>query len=186
MPNKAVFKALSGCAGGGARSGGIAFLSGLRGRERGDFANPDRLRFVSFATALKLHDKFIQEYGSVVCREMHSKLFGRPFFLPDSDEIEKSDEAGGHTPLFAEVCGKAARWAAEIDIDEGLISGAHLQAIAERYTTAGQSGPVAGIPRFEGVVSAPGFVPRRSTSGQAGIIVERYYWRQTPARRDAE
>ncbi len=140
MPNEAVFKALSGFAGGsalvgdagcGAYSGGIAFLSGLRGRERRNFADPDRLRFVSFATARKLHDQFLKEYGSVVCREMHSKLFGRPFFLPDPDEMRKFDEAGGHTTVCTDVCGKAARWAAEIAIEEGLISEAQLKAIAK-------------------------------------------------------
>jgi len=138
MPNEAVFKALSGFAGGsalvgdagcGAYSGGVAFLSGLRGRERSSFADPDRLRFVSFATARKLHDRFLNEYGSVVCREIHSKLFGRPFFLPDPDEMKKFDEAGGHTTVCTEVCGKAARWAAEIAIDEGLISEAQLKTL---------------------------------------------------------
>ncbi|MCK9357023.1 MAG: C-GCAxxG-C-C family protein [Dehalococcoidia bacterium] len=140
MPDDAVFKALSGFAGGsalmgdagcGAYSGGIAFLSGLRGRERGNFADPDRLRFVSFATARKLHDRFIARYGTVVCRELHSRLFGRPFFMPDPDEMRKFDEAGGHSTVCPEVCGNAARWTAEIAFDEGLISEAQLKAITK-------------------------------------------------------
>lgn len=131
MPNDDVFKALSGYAGGGATMGdagcgayvgGILFLSGLRGRERSNFADPEKLRFVSFATARKLHRKFMDEYGSVICREMQTKLFGRPYFLPDPDEMKKFDDAGGHDTVCPEVCGNAARWAAEIAFDEGLIS----------------------------------------------------------------
>ena len=131
MPNPDVFKALSGYAGGGATVGdggcgayvaGILFLSGLRGRERDNFADPDRIRFTSFATARKLHRKFVDEYGTIVCREMQTKLFGRPYYLPDPDEMKKFNEAGGHTTVCTEVCGKAARWAAEIAFEEGLIS----------------------------------------------------------------
>jgi len=138
MPNEAVFKAMSGFAGGsalmgaagcGAYSGAIAFLSSLRGRERDKFADPERLRFVSFANARKVHDRFIAEYGTVVCRELHSKLFGRPFFMPDPDEMRKFDEAGGHATVCPEVCGNAARWAAEVALAEGLITEAQLKAI---------------------------------------------------------
>jgi len=140
MPDDAVFKALTGHAGGGAIIGdsgcgayvaGIAFLSGLRGRERGDFADLERHRFVSFATARKLHDKFIDEYGTVICRELHTKLMGRPFFLPDQDEMRKFDEAGGHSTVCPDVCRNGARWAAEVAFDEGLISEEKLTAITK-------------------------------------------------------
>jgi len=121
---------MSGYAGGGATVGdggcgayvaGILFLSGLRGRERDNFADPEKIRFTSFATARKLHKKFIDEFGSIICREMQMKLFGRPYYLPDPDEMKKFLEAGGHTTHCPDVCGKAAEWAAEIAFEEGLI-----------------------------------------------------------------
>jgi len=131
MPNNDVFKAMTGYAGGGATVGdggcgayvaGILFLSGLKGRERDNFADPERIRFESFALARKLHRKFIDEFGSIVCREMQMKLFGRPYYLPDPDEMKKFLDAGGHTTKCPDVCGKGARWAAEIAFEEGLIS----------------------------------------------------------------
>ena len=141
MRNDDVFKALSGYAGGGATVGdagcgayvgGICFLSGLRGRERSNFADPEGLRFVSFAPARKLHRKFAEEYGSVICRELQTKLMERPYYLPDPDEMKKFDDAGGHSAVCPEVCGKAARWAAEIAFEEGLISDEKLAELAKQ------------------------------------------------------
>ena len=62
----------------------------------------------------ELHDRFIQEYGSIICRDIQTKLFGRPYYLPDTDEREKFEEAGAYTTHCPEVVGKAARWAAEL------------------------------------------------------------------------
>lgn len=124
-----VFKAASGLAGGGATttegscgaySGAIMFLSLLQGRERNDFADPNHAMGKSFVTARKLRDRFIQEYGSVVCRNIQTKLFGRPFYLADPAEFEKFEKAGGHDVHCPQVVGNAARWAAEIVIESGL------------------------------------------------------------------
>jgi len=140
MPSNDVFKAMSGYAGGGATVGdgscgayvaGILFLSGLRGRERDNFADPDKIRFTSFANARKLHRKFIDEFGSIICREMQMKMFGRPYYLPDPDEMKKFLDAGGHTTHCPEVCGKAARWTAEIAFEEGLIPEKKLKELSK-------------------------------------------------------
>ncbi len=140
MPNDAVFKSLSGYAGGGATVGdggcgayvaGILWLSGLRGRERDNFADPERVRFESFALARKLHKDFLDEYGCIICREMQAKLFGRPYYLPDADEMKKFLDAGGHTTVCPVVCGNAARWTAKIALDEGLIPEAKLNELAK-------------------------------------------------------
>jgi len=121
MRDDNTFKALTGYAGGGGITGdsgcgayvaGILFLSMLKGRERNNFADPERIRFESFPIARKLHDKFIAEYGTVICRNIHPKVFGRPYYMPDPDEFAKFDAAGAHTTVCPEVCGKAARWTA--------------------------------------------------------------------------
>lgn len=141
MPNPDVFKSLSGYAGGGATMGdagcgayvaAILFLSGLKGRERDNFADPDRIRFESFAMGRTLHRKFMDEYGCVICREIQTKIFGRPYFLPDADEMQKFLAAGGHTTHCTDVCGKTARWAAEIAIDKGLIPEDKLAKLAKK------------------------------------------------------
>jgi len=140
MRDDATFKAMTGYGGGGgitcdagcgAYVAGILFLSMLKGRERDNFADPERIRFESFALARKLHDRFIAEYGSVICRDIHQRLFGRPYYMPDPDEFAKFDAAGAHTTVCPEVCGKAARWTAEIVIQESLLPEEKLRKLAK-------------------------------------------------------
>lgn len=140
MPDESVFKAMTGLAGGGAIVGdsgcgaytaGLAFLSGLRGREKNNFADPEGTRFDSFALARKLHRKFIDEFGTVLCREIHMQVLGRPYYLPDPDEMKKFDDAGAHSTVCPKVCGKGARWAAEVAFEEGLISEQKLKELTK-------------------------------------------------------
>lgn len=126
----AVFKAATALSGGaagegdgqcGAYSGSILMLGTFIGRERDDFQDPRRVRHITQRMAGKLHGRFIEEYGSVVCQTMHRRLFGRPFYLRDADEMRKFDEAGAHTRVCTHVVGLAARWTVEILADEGCL-----------------------------------------------------------------
>ncbi|MBN2239468.1 MAG: C_GCAxxG_C_C family protein [Dehalococcoidales bacterium] len=128
--NDDVFKAGSGLAAGGggftdgncgAYSGAVMFLSLLCGRERDDFKGESGGMFRSFALAGKLHEKFIQEYGSVICRDIQTKVFGRPYYLADPDDFAKFEAAGAHTVHCPDIVGKSARWTAEIIQEEGLL-----------------------------------------------------------------
>ncbi len=122
--NDDIFKAATGLAGSagmlcdtGCASyiGGAIFLSSLIGRERNNFADPEGIRFKTQELVRKLHSKFIAEYGSVICRDIQMKLFGRYYYMPDQDEFAKFDNAGAHTTICPEVVGKAAQWVIEID-----------------------------------------------------------------------
>lgn len=124
-----VFKAGTGLAAGGgastdgscgAYSGSIMVLSLLLGRQRDDFADPGGMARKNFALVRKLRERFILEYGSVVCRNVQTKIFGRPYYLPDMDEFQKFEKAGAHDVHCPEVVGKAARWAAELIVEAGL------------------------------------------------------------------
>ncbi len=129
--NDAVFKAATGLAAGGgasidgscgAYSGGIMVLSYLMGREREDFADSDEILLRNFELIRKLRDEFIQEYGSVICCDIQTKIFGRSYYLADMDEFEMFEKAGGHDALHCpEVVGKAARWAATLINEAGLV-----------------------------------------------------------------
>jgi len=128
--NKDVFKAASAFAGGvgltgdgccGAYLGAAMVLSSLRGRERDDFEDPRGVRRESSRLVRRLREGFIDEYGSVTCRDIHTKIFGRPYYIADPDDMAKFDEAGGHSQKCPEVVGKAARWAARIILEEGLL-----------------------------------------------------------------
>jgi len=96
-------------------------LSLLLGRQRDDFADSARVVPRNFALVRKLRNRFIQEYGSVVCRNVQTKVFGRPYYLADTDEFQKFEKAGAHDVHCPEVVGKAARWAAELIIEAELI-----------------------------------------------------------------
>jgi hypothetical protein len=64
----------------------------------------------------RLHKKFIEKFGSIICHQIHIKLYGRPYYLLDEDEVRKFLNTGGHDAEKGApfVCGNAAKWAVEI------------------------------------------------------------------------
>lgn len=128
--NDDIFKALTGYAGGGgaigdsgcgAYVGGILLLSLLLGRERDNFADPEGIRFKSYELVRRLHGRFINEYGSIICRDIQTKVMGRPYYLADQDDMDKFDRAGGHATVCPDVVGKAAEWTVELILAENLL-----------------------------------------------------------------
>ena len=122
----ATIKAIDAMAGGtalstngtcGALVGGLAAISSIAGRDYKSFSAGERKRRV-FAYSKKLYDKFIEEYGSLVCKDVHMKLFGRTFNLLDSKEYDEFEKAGAHVDKCPSVAGNVAKWTAEIIIDE--------------------------------------------------------------------
>jgi hypothetical protein len=124
-----VFQAISGfTAGGGIEGDGmcgayaasIYFLSSKCGRRLEDLdKDPDdpkaeELLFKTFDLVKKVHEKFMEKYGTIVCHQIHRKLYGRPYYLADHDELEKFDAAGAHDWGCTSVCGEAARWTVEV------------------------------------------------------------------------
>jgi C_GCAxxG_C_C family probable redox protein len=125
-----VFKATTAFAGGiglmgdgscGAYVGGVLLLGSRVGREKSDFVDAPGMRFKTYALARELHDRFIQQYGSVTCRDIHMKIFGRPYFLNDKEEFMRFEAAGGHQDKCPGVVGTAARWLVEIMAKENLL-----------------------------------------------------------------
>jgi C_GCAxxG_C_C family probable redox protein len=115
--SKEIFKAMDAFAGGlgrsgdgtcGALSGGVAAISHRYGR--GYFSNPGE-RERCMILAKRLHDRFVEEYGSIICRDIQKKIMGRSFNLWDPKDFEEFVAAGGHTVKCPEVVGKAAKWA---------------------------------------------------------------------------
>ncbi len=125
----AVFQAATGLAGGaglttdgscGAYAGATMFLSQLIGRTRDDFADAEGVRLRTAALVRRLRRRFLDEYGSVVCRDVQTKMMGRSYYLADPEEFQRFHDAGAHDVHCPEVVGRAARWAAEIVTEEGL------------------------------------------------------------------
>ena len=126
IEDEAVFKAGTGLAGGilltgtgtcGALCGGIMVLSSIAGRERKDFADMGGRLFLVGEMGSELRNKFIEEYGSISCRDIQYKLFGRSYNLMDPVDKEKFDKDGAHTDKCPSVVGNAARWAVELILE---------------------------------------------------------------------
>ncbi|MEA4970075.1 MAG: C-GCAxxG-C-C family protein [Candidatus Pelethousia sp.] len=104
----------------GGYAAGLLFFGLHTGRRLEDLgADPDEPRASSknndnFRLARQLHDRFIMEYGTVVCHQIHRNLYGRPYSITDPDEKRKFEEAGAHDWGCTSVCGNAAKWTAEI------------------------------------------------------------------------
>ena len=132
LPNDALFKAITGFGGGvglagdsgcGSYLGSVVILSSIVGRTRDNMRDAEGARLKTYALARKLHDRFIQEYGSVNCRDIITKITGRYYYLPDAEEFGKYIRAGAHDVICPEVVGKAARWTVEILAEENLLPG---------------------------------------------------------------
>lgn len=125
----AVFQAATGLAGGGglacdgscgAYAGAIMFIGQLLGRERDNFADPDDIRLQTAEIVRELRQRFIDEYGSVICRDIHTKVMGRPYYIADPEDFQRFHDAGAHDIYCPQVVGLAARWAAEIIMEHEL------------------------------------------------------------------
>lgn len=125
IKNDDVFKAASGLADGlgltgngtcGALMGGAMAISYLFGRERKDFE--DMLKpMKSYLLARKLHDQFVEKYGTCRCSELQKSLMGRTFNLLDRKEFNEAIEFG-MVNYCSKVVGTAAGMATIIILDE--------------------------------------------------------------------
>ena len=100
----------------GALVGGLLAIGSVVGRTYKDFSKGKRKRRV-FQYSKKLYDKFIEEYGSPVCKDVQRKIYGRSFNLLDPRDYTEFEKAGAHVDKCPAVSGNAAKWAAEIILD---------------------------------------------------------------------
>ena len=119
--DEAAFKAAHLLAGGaassgegtcGALSGGMMAISSVMGRDWASFARGGSVG--AMVPAKRLYDRFVQEYGSCVCRGVLTRVLGRPYDLWDADDARAYLEAGGRSDKCADVSGKVASWTVEI------------------------------------------------------------------------
>jgi len=127
--DEGVFKAATGFAGGGGLTGisvcgayaaGVMVISQLCGRDRSNFADPDGIRFKTFELVRRFTQEYARELGSVICRDIQSRIFGRPYYIADPDDFAKFEAAGGHRDKCTDVVGRASRLALKFILNEGL------------------------------------------------------------------
>ena len=99
----------------GALTGAIMGVCCLAGREMlGDKEQYQK----SMDAAIRLADQFDKEIGHTICAEIHKKRYGKVYNLAKPKEREAFHKEGGHGRKGCpEVCGVAARIAAEIILD---------------------------------------------------------------------
>jgi C_GCAxxG_C_C family probable redox protein len=127
--NSGVFQGMAGFAGGcgiegdgicGAYAASIFFISSRYGRRLEDLErdtkdpSAGKKLHETFHLVKKIHDKFIEKYGSVICNQIHRKLYGRPYYIADKDEFEKFEKKGAHDWGCTSVCGEVAKWTVEM------------------------------------------------------------------------
>jgi C_GCAxxG_C_C family probable redox protein len=97
----------------GALAAGVMAIGLLHGRGR-DHLHEPQFGYESYVLGKKLRNRFIEEYGSCLCREILMKIFGRTFDFWDPEELEQFEALGGHDDKCPVVVAKSAMWTAEI------------------------------------------------------------------------
>jgi len=125
IENDNVFKAATGFADGvgltgdghcGALSGGVMAISYLFGREGKD--SGDMMKQVpALILSKKLHDQFIEKYGTCRCADIQTKFVGRFFNLYDPKEMEAAYKAG-MVDKCSTLVGEIARMATKIILEK--------------------------------------------------------------------
>jgi len=123
-----VFRALTAFAGGfglsgdavcGALSGAGACFGLAQGRRRDHFDGDREPKYATFAMAQALRERFLWKYGSLLCKGVHERIFGRSFDLRNAQEREEFELAGAHAGKCTAVVGDVARWAVQIIAEQG-------------------------------------------------------------------
>ncbi len=103
----------------GALVGGLLAIGACAGRSYDEFCEQEKKRKV-FKYSTMLYDRFVQEYGSPLCKGVQKALFGRFYNLRDKDEYQQFEQAGAHVDKCPGVTGNTARWTVEIIIDNNI------------------------------------------------------------------
>jgi hypothetical protein len=89
--------------------------------EKLDIDGDKEAQYKAYEMAQKLHDKFIETCGSVICADIHKQIFGKSFCLKSKEVRKEFEEAGAHLDKCTTVVAMAASWVADILRDEGYL-----------------------------------------------------------------
>ena len=127
IENNAVIKAGTGLAGGlgrkcdgvcGGYAGGCMAISSIFGRRRSYMDGDVEDKMAALEMTAKLREVFIQKYGSIICGDIHQKIFGRNYNLWNDSEMDQFNADGAHDDKCTGVVGEAAAATVGIILDE--------------------------------------------------------------------
>jgi C_GCAxxG_C_C family probable redox protein len=125
IENDDVFRAATGLADGvgltgdghcGALSGGAMAISYLFGRKKEDFGDMMK-QLDACILSKKLHDQFVEKYGTCRCADIQTKFVGRFFNLYDPSEFQAAMKAG-LPDKCSTLVGEVARMATKIILEK--------------------------------------------------------------------
>lgn len=134
VEDQVLFQAATGLAAGGglttdgacgAYNGAVLVMSSLFGRRRDHITDDRDAAYQGFALARRLHNRFMDRYGTLQCRAIQERVLGRAYDLWDAEDKDAFEEAGAHALHCPRVCGQAAGWAVELigrELDRSGIS----------------------------------------------------------------
>lgn len=101
----------------GALVGGLLAIGYLFGRSKEEFLD-NQFNRKSLEIGEILYQRFIEEYGSILCKDIQKKIFGRSYNLRDSQDKNIFEKAGGHKDKCPSVVGKSCSWTARIILEQ--------------------------------------------------------------------
>ncbi len=94
---------------------GACLIAGILYPRRREFFNGDReSKYQCYDIVQKMHQHYLNQYGSVKCYEIHRNLMGRPFDLRDDVDKVEFEKAGAHEFACTGVVGRASKWVVEL------------------------------------------------------------------------
>ena len=140
IDNPYIFKAATGLASGGGKmcdgvcggyAGGIMAMSLIFGRSLDKVLDDNENKNTSFLMTTQLREEFIKSYGTVICGEIHQKLFGHRFNMYNELDKKKFDDEGAHVDKCTSVVASASREAVRLLLDEAERRGMTLDDIKD-------------------------------------------------------
>ncbi len=94
---------------------GACLIAGILYPRRREFFNGDReSKYQCYDIVQKMHQHYLDQYGSVKCYEVHRNLMGRPFNLRDDVDKVEFEKAGAHEFACTGVVARASQWVVEL------------------------------------------------------------------------
>jgi C_GCAxxG_C_C family probable redox protein len=118
-----VFQSATGLAGGlgligkstcAALIGSVMVFGMVFPRQRSKFDNDRENKYLSYQLAQKMYQRYMDQYGSVICHDIHREILGRSYDLRDPDARAAFEAAGAHDNKCTEVVALTAKWTVKI------------------------------------------------------------------------
>lgn len=105
----------------GGYNGAIMTIGSYVGRRLENFDGDSDEKTKSVALCQALHDRFIDTYGGVTCRDVHEEVFNRAFVLRKPEDKVAFEAAGAYKEKCNAVVGLASAWTMQLLFDNGYV-----------------------------------------------------------------